>query len=129
MAAERKNDASISEKEAHELLARDRERVETALSGLGRQRISELAEIDTETSADDDAETIVEEEVDDALARSLRSELEAIERAEKRLEDGTYGLSVESGEQIPAERLQTVPYAERTIEEQERYERTHGGAA
>ncbi len=120
---------SISEQEARELLARDRERVETALAGLGRQRVSELAEIDTEISADDDAETIVEEEVDDALARSLRSELEAIERAEKRLEDGTYGVSVESGDPIPAERLKTVPYAERTIEEQERYERTHGGAS
>lgn len=120
---------SISEQEARELLARDRERVETALAGLGRQRVSELAEIDTEISADDDAETIVEEEVDDALARSLRSELEAIERAEKRLEDGTYGVSVESGDPIPAQRLKTVPYAERTIEEQERYERTHGGAS
>ena len=120
---------SISEQEARELLTRDRERVETALAGLGRQRVSELAEIDTEISADDDAETIVEEEVDDALARSLRSELEAIERAEKRLEDGTYGVSVESGDPIPAERLKTVPYAERTIEEQERYERTHGGAS
>ena len=120
---------SISEQEARELLTRDRERVETALAGLGRQRVSELAEIDTEISADDDAETIVEEEVDDALARSLRSELGAIERAEKRLEDGTYGLSVDSGDPIPAERLKTVPYAERTIEEQERYERTHGGAS
>lgn len=129
MAPERKNDASISEKEAHELLARDRERVETALSSLGRQRISELGEIDTEISADDDAETIVEEEVDEALARSLRSELEAIERAEERLDDGTYGLSVDSGDPIPAARLRTVPYAERTIEEQERYERTHGGAS
>ena len=126
--ADRKEHPPISDHDARELLARERERVETALAGLGRQRVSELAEIDTETSADDDAETIVEEEVDDALARSLRSELEAIERAEKRLEEGTYGLSVESGEQIPAERLQTVPYAERTIEEQERYERTHGGA-
>lgn len=127
--ADSKNKASISEKEARELLARERERVETALAGLGRQRASELAEIDTEISADDDAETIVEEEVDDALARSLRSELEAIERAEERLVDGTYGLSVESAEPIPAERLQTVPYAERTIEEQERYERTHRGAS
>ena len=58
--------------------------------------------------------------VDEALAVQLRAELEAVTRAEKRLADGTYGFSVESGEAIPAERLEAIPWAERTAEEEER---------
>ena len=69
---------------------------------------------------------IEEEEVDEALAVQLRDELEGVERAEKRLEDGTYGFSVESGEPIPAGRLEAIPWAERTQEEQERREGTGG---
>ena len=49
-----------------------------------------------------------------------------MERAEERLKAGTYGVSVESGEPIPDARLEAQPTAERTIEEQERFER--GGA-
>jgi DnaK suppressor protein len=47
----------------------------------------------------------------------------AVERAEERLAAGTYGLSIESGEPIPDERLEAVPTAERTAEEQARFER------
>ena len=55
-------------------------------------------------------------------ADPLREELAAIERAERRLEEGTYGISVERGEPIPDARLEVVPWAERTTEEQERFE-------
>jgi len=116
----------VDEACARELLRRERERIEASLADSARVRGSELEEVDTETGAADEGERIEEEEVDEALAAQLRSELEAIERAEKRLEDGTYGFSVESGEPIPAERLETIPWAERTPGEQERYERTHG---
>jgi DnaK suppressor protein len=118
----------IDESRARELLQRERERIESSLADHRRVRRSELDEIDTEPNPLDDGESIEEEEVDDALAEQLRAELEAVERAEKRLEEGTYGFSVESGEPIPAERLEAVPWAERTQEEQERYERTHGQA-
>jgi DnaK suppressor protein len=47
----------------------------------------------------------------------------AVERAEARLDAGTYGLSVESGEPIPDERLEALPTAERTADEQERFDR------
>jgi len=108
---------------ARELLSAERTRVEAALAEHGRERSSQLSELDTEQSGDDDAETLVEEQVGDAVAVSLRTELEAIERAEQRLENGSYGLSVESGEPIPAGRLEKIPYAERTIKEQEMRER------
>jgi DnaK suppressor protein len=118
--------SEIEEQKARELLARERERVERSLADLGREIKSSQEEVDNETSAEDDSETIVDEEVDGAVARSLESELEAIARAEQRLEEGTYGLSVDSGDPIPVGRLERVPYAERTIEEQERYEKRGG---
>ncbi len=108
---------------ARELLSAERARVEAALAEHGRERSSQLSELDTEQSGGDDAETLVEEQVGDAVAVSLRTELEAIERAEQRLANGSYGLSVESGEPIPAGRLEKIPYAERTIKEQEMRER------
>ena len=60
---------------------------------------------------------------DDAIAESLRSRLDAIERALRRLDDGTYGRSVRSGEPIPDERLEADPAAELTIEEARAAER------
>ena len=67
-----------------------------------------------------------EDERDEGLAEPLREELAAIERAERRLEQGTYGISVESGLPIPDGRLEAIPWAERTTEEQARLE---GGSA
>jgi DnaK suppressor protein len=51
------------------------------------------------------------------------NELAALERAEARLEAGTYGLSIESGKPIPDGRLEALPTAERTVEEEERFRR------
>lgn len=114
---------AIEEPRARELLRRERERIESSLAGLENTRKGELDEIDTSIDPADDGEVIEEEQVDQALAEQLRVELEAVERAEKRLENGTYGFSVESGEPIAAERLEAIPWAERTAEEQARYER------
>jgi RNA polymerase-binding transcription factor len=114
----------LDEARARELLSLERQRVESSLKGLRRSHQGEVDEIATASDLAEDAELIEEEQVDDALAEQLRGELEAIERAEERLREGTYGLSVESGEPIPAARLEAIPWAERTSEEQER----HGGA-
>jgi DnaK suppressor protein len=112
---------------ARERLREERERIENALADLERVIAGEKEDIvNVETSPEDDGEMIEDTAVDSALAAQLRAELEALERAEKRLEEGAYGLSVESGEPIPAERLEAVPWAERTAEEQERFERTRG---
>jgi DnaK suppressor protein len=119
-------EAPLDESRARELLQRERERIESSLAELEQVRESELEEIDTATDLFDDGEVIEEQQIDDALGEQLRRELEAVERAEKRLEDGTYGFSVESGDPIPAERLEAIPWAERTAEEQERYERSRG---
>lgn len=66
---------------------------------------------------DDSAQPLSAEGVDDAVAESLRDRLGALERAEQRLEQGTFGRSVRSGQPIPAERLEADPAAELTVEE------------
>ena len=71
----------------------------------------------------DAAQPLAAEGQDDAIAESLRNRLDAIERALHRLDDGTYGRSVRSGEPIPDERLEADPAAELTIEEARAAER------
>ena len=58
------------------------------------------------------------DELDQSREDDLRGQLDAVERAEQRLAAGTYGLSVESGQLIPDERLEAVPTAELTAEEE-----------
>lgn len=100
---------------ARELLAGERERIEQGLSRLGHQDTGEPAD---EDDPGNQASDLYQDELDEGLADHLREELAAVERAEARLAAGTYGLSVESGKPIPDERLEALPTAERTAEEE-----------
>lgn len=104
---------------ARELLARERARIEQALALV--ERDGPLEGDDQVEPGDLDSEDLYQDEYNEGRAEDLRKELAAVERAEKRLAEGTYGLSVESGEPIPDQRLEAQPTAERTVEEQERY--------
>jgi DnaK suppressor protein len=107
----------MEEGRARELLARERARIERTLATLdAREQDGEPRD------AADDAADLFGEELDEGIADRMREELAAIERAERRLREGTYGLSVESGKPIPDGRLELIPWAERTADEQERYE-------
>lgn len=59
-----------------------------------------------------------------AVTRDL-VELRAVEAAYARLENGSYGECVECGYEIPYERLQVQPTAERCAPCQNMYEKTH----
>jgi DnaK suppressor protein len=102
---------------ARELLARERARIEEALAALRRE--GPLESFDWEPG-DEGSEDLYQDEFDEGRAEDLRAELAAVDRAEARLGAGTYGLSIESGKPIPDERLEAVPTAERTVEEQAR---------
>jgi DnaK suppressor protein len=109
---------------AKELLTQERRRIERSLRGVAVADDGELPHQDTDLGhLADDATDLAQDDLDEALAEQLQRELEAVERAEQRLAEGTYGLSIESGEPIPDERLEANPTAERTAEEQERFER------
>jgi DnaK suppressor protein len=100
---------------AHELLAAERQRIERALSRLGPIDDAEPAdEYDPANQGSD----LYQDEFNAGLAGDLREQLAAVERAEERLAAGTYGLSVLSGEPIADERLEIVPMAELTADEE-----------
>ena len=103
---------------AKELLARERTRIERALRDVGPLDNGELAPENDQHLADHASDTY-ENSYEQGLAEQLRDELAALERAEARLAAGTYGLSVESGDPIPDERLELLPTAERTADEEE----------
>ncbi|MDO8213221.1 TraR/DksA C4-type zinc finger protein [Conexibacter sp. CPCC 206217] len=108
---------------ARELLARERARVERELADLrtSDNADEELSHVDQHPG--DEGTELFERERDAGFTDQLHDELAAIERAEQRLADGSYGRSVESGAPIPDARLEAVPWAERTVEEQAAYER------
>ena len=100
---------------ARELLSTERQRIERALARLGHEDDAEEPdEFDPANLAAD----LYQDELDEGLAEDLREQLAAVERAEQRLADGTYGLSVESGAPIPDARLEALPTAELTAEEE-----------
>ena len=100
---------------ARELLAAERKRIERELAGVRHEDDGEPAdEFDPANLASD----LYQDEFNEGRADDLREQLAALERAEARLAAGTYGLSVESGEPIPDERLEAVPTAELTADEE-----------
>lgn len=109
---------------ARRLLAAERREIEHALSRRGHQDDGDDAGW---LEPGNLAANLYLEEFDEGLADELRDRLASLERAEQRLAAGTYGLSVVSGEPIPDERLEAVPTAELTVEEERAYEEHRGG--
>ncbi len=108
----------MDENRARALLQAERTEV---LGLLADTEALEQADRETEdeegVDVSDPAQSLTAEGMDDAIAESLRDRLGAIDRALRRLDDGTYGRSVRSGEPIPDERLEADPAAELTVEE------------
>ena len=69
---------------------------------------------------DFDSEGLYQDEFDAGRAEDLKGRLAAVERAEARLAEGNYGISIQSGDPIPDERLEAYPTAELTIEDLDR---------
>jgi DnaK suppressor protein len=107
---------------ARKLLQQERQRIQRELDELRAEKggEGELSTVD-QHPADAGTELFEDERVQSMIER-LERELETVDRAMKRLEDGSYGRSVESGKPIPDARLEAVPHAERTVEEQARLE-------
>lgn len=103
---------------AKELLAAEREQIEKDIAANRRGGPEEGDE--RIEPGDYDSEALYQDELDAGIAADLKQRLAAVERAEERLANGTYGLSVRSGEPIPDARLEANPTAELTVEEAER---------
>ena len=99
----------------------ERERIERALARLGQEGAAESAD---EYDPADVGSDLYQDAFDEGLGEDLRAQLAAVERAEERLAAGTYGLSVASGQPIPDGRLEALPTAELTADEERA--REHG---
>ena len=102
---------------ARQLLANERERIEQSIANLGGSDPDGEGER-TEPN-DEGSEDLYQDEFDAGRVQDLKRQLAAVDRAEVRLGAGTYGISVQSGEPIPDQRLEAFPTAELTVEEQE----------
>jgi DnaK suppressor protein len=110
---------------ARSLLTSERARLRQSLAEVGAAQVEDRqAEKDTGDVADS-AQSLEAQGIDDAVAADLRDQLAAVERALRRVEDGTYGRSVRSGALIPDERLEVDPAAELTVEEAEEGQASH----
>lgn len=79
----------------------------------------------TENDSGDMSQSLFTREVDATVEQQVERRLQHVERALQKIEEGTYGLSDDSGEPIPRGRLEAVPEATRTVEEQERSRETY----
>jgi RNA polymerase-binding transcription factor len=107
----------VDPERARQLLASEREQIEREMAAVEREGPDEGDA--RKEPGDQNSESLYQDEFDAGRAQNLKERLAAIERAEARLAEGTYGLSVKSGEPIPDERLEAFPTAELTVEEQD----------
>jgi RNA polymerase-binding transcription factor DksA len=105
--------------DARRRLLEERERVARLIATrAGAVEESELA--DDEVGSDtheraDVARSIVESEQQHTLLESLRANLDEIDAALARVDDGTYGVDEVTGEPIDAERLEVFPTARTNV--------------
>jgi DnaK suppressor protein len=100
------------------------ERVRDGLEEDQRFRAEEEEDF-TQHDSGDRSQSLFTREVDATVEQQVERRLENVERALQKIDEGTYGLSDDSGEPIPKGRLEAVPEAVRTVDEQERYRETY----
>jgi DnaK suppressor protein len=84
---------------------------------IGRYGDEPIAEAEEAAARDAARSTMID------LAESQRRQLAQIERALEKLENGTYGVSEDSGEPIGFDRLRVIPWAALNTRDQEVHER------
>lgn len=109
-------------------LLEERQRLEVAADsakgglaeGSEREATGELSSYD-QHPADVGTETFYRE-ADQAIAESVQAELEEVDAALRRVEDGTYGRCEACGRPIGDERLEALPAARLCLEDEQRAE-------
>jgi RNA polymerase-binding transcription factor DksA len=117
MEAERAKELIESERNRLQSLVREREAEGITREAEGEQ-FSELAAHD-QHQADLGTETF-EREKDFSLLEQLEAEIDDLDRALKKLDEGTYGICEACGKEIPTERLEAMPGARFCVEDQAR---------
>jgi DnaK suppressor protein len=116
-------DAAFLERQRQHLL-----RLRANLVAAARAAESDEADVRGKSTREavefeDDAQRLDTLERDGNLVVRDVQRLERVDRALKKIEEGTYGLSDISGQPIPRERLEAIPEALYTLSEEERREK------
>jgi RNA polymerase-binding transcription factor DksA len=127
----RKGDAMpLNRREIIQLVRAIEDRREALLAEIHREvaraRDEQYPELagPTPDSADEAAADLLAD-VDQAEVTRDLGELRELEAAAKRVTDGSYGLCIDCGVEIPVERLRAQPGAARCVECQGRHEKTY----
>ena len=107
----------MDEKVARERLTAERADVAQLLRDTEAAAAADREVEDEPGDYADAAQPLTAQGMDEAMVATFRDRLDTIDRALKRLDEGTYGRSVRSGSPIPEARLEADPAAELTIEE------------
>lgn len=97
------------------------ERTREGLEGDQQFRAEEEEDF-TQHDSGDMSQSLFTREVDATVEEQVERRLEHIERAMQKIEEGTYGICDDTGEQIPEGRLEAMPEAIRTVEAQQRHQ-------
>ena len=89
---------------------------------IADERTDEEQHGDEAHEFEDEAQSMAQNEVNQALHDVNDQRISDIGRALQKIDEGTYGLSDESGDPIPKARLEVAPEAILTVEEQSRRE-------
>lgn len=100
------------------LLERERAEIQSRLAARSRELEETLPREEDIRDEGDEAKIVTDLEPVLAESELDRDTLEKIERALRRIEEGTYGVSEVSGKPIPLERLEAVPWATTLVDEQ-----------
>lgn len=115
-------DAAFIEKQRQSLM-----KLRAELSSAVRDEQAEEAAVNEESVGpreyEDDAQKLATLELDGALRVRDLERLGRIDRALKKIEEGTYGFSDTSGQPIPRQRLEVVPESVNTLAEEEALEK------
>jgi DnaK suppressor protein len=120
-------DAAFVESQRQQLL-----RLRASLLAAARETEADEADVkgqDTREAveSEEDAQRLDTLERDGNLVERDVQRLQSVDRALKKIEEGTYGLSDLSGQPIPRDRLEAIPEALYTLSEEERRERPRAG--
>jgi DnaK suppressor protein len=116
-------DEKFIERQRERLLERkaELEQMRSDTREVARERSQE--EQDMQRDSGEQSQYIFEREMDATLGQQFGRQLEYVNRALEKIEEGTYGVCDDTGETIPKGRLEAVPEAIYTIEAQQRRER------
>lgn len=80
-------------------------------------------EQDVQLDRGDQSQEMFTREMDATIGDQIERRMEYVNRALEKIEEGSYGVCDDTGEEIPTGRLEAVPEAIRTVEAQQEYER------